>query len=96
MQGRFRYSDLKEAAAGDYGICFSMGRSLSFARWRLLSMCFRFSCSWQREWSCAGMSEGPERTTILHSEEYETENQCARRSTSEIRRWSCGFMLRTG
>jgi hypothetical protein len=31
--GRFRYSDLKEAAPEDYGICFSMRRSLSFALW---------------------------------------------------------------
>jgi hypothetical protein len=30
-EGRFRYSGLKEAAPGDYGICFSMRRSLSFA-----------------------------------------------------------------
>ena len=43
-----------------------MRRSLSFARWRLLSVCFRFSCWWQREWSCAGMSESLKRTTILH------------------------------
>ena len=36
------------------------------------------------------------RTTVLHSDECETENQCARRSTSEIRGWRCGFMRRTG
>jgi hypothetical protein len=96
VKGRFRYSDLKEAAPGDYGICFSMRRSLSFARWRLLSVCFRFSCSWQREWSCTGMSESRERTTMLPSEECETENQCARRSASEIGGWRCGFMGRTG
>ena len=96
MLGRFRYSDLKEAAPGDYGICFSMRRSLLFARWRLLSVRFRFSCWWQREWSWGGTLESLERTTVQHCEEWETENQCARRSTSEIRRWSCGFMLRTG
>ena len=62
----------------------------------LLSVCFRFSCWWQREWSCVGMLESPERTTILDSEECETENQCARRSASEIRGWRCGFMRRTG
>ena len=28
MDGRFRYSGLKEAAPGDYGICFWMRRSL--------------------------------------------------------------------
>ena len=28
MEGRFRYSDLKEAAPGDYGICIPMSRSL--------------------------------------------------------------------
>ena len=28
MEGRFRYSDLKEAAPGDYGICIWMSRSL--------------------------------------------------------------------
>jgi hypothetical protein len=27
VQGRFRYSDLKEAAPGDYGICIWMSRS---------------------------------------------------------------------
>ena len=27
MKGRFRYSDLKEAAPGDYGICIWMSRS---------------------------------------------------------------------
>jgi hypothetical protein len=26
-RGRFRYSDLKEAAPGDYGICIWMSRS---------------------------------------------------------------------
>jgi len=46
VEGRFRYSDLKEAAPGDYGICIRMTRSLSFARWLLLSVCFRFSCWW--------------------------------------------------
>ena len=51
MEGRFRYCGLKEAAPGDYGICFSMRRSLSFAVWVLLSVRFRFSVWWQREWS---------------------------------------------
>ncbi len=27
VKGRFRYSDLKEAAPGDYGICIRMSRS---------------------------------------------------------------------
>jgi hypothetical protein len=36
---------------GDYGICFSRRRSLSFAVWVLLSVRFRFGCWWQREWS---------------------------------------------
>ena len=72
MEGRCRYSDLKEAAPGDYGICFSMRRSLSFGKWLLLSVRFRFSCWWQREWSWAGTSESLERTTIQHSEECET------------------------
>ena len=31
VRGHFRYSDLKEAAPGGYGICFSMRQSLSFA-----------------------------------------------------------------
>jgi hypothetical protein len=44
VEGRFRYSDLKEAAPEDYGICFSMRRWLSFARWLLLSVRFGFSC----------------------------------------------------
>ena len=96
MEGALQIQRLEEAAPGDYGICFSRRRSLSFARCCLLSVCFRFSCSWQREWSCAGMSESPERTTILHSEECEIENQCARRSAREIRGWRCGFMGRTG
>ena len=51
MEGRFRYSDLREAAPGDYGICFLIRRSLSFAVWVLLSVRFRFSCWWQRELS---------------------------------------------
>ena len=96
MEGRCRYSDLKEAAPGDYGICIPMSRSLSFARWRWLSVRFRFSCWWQREWSGGDTSESLERATIQHSEEWETENQCARRSTSKIRGWRCGFMRHTG
>jgi len=35
VEGRFRYSDLKEAAPGDYGICIRMNRPLSFASLRL-------------------------------------------------------------
>ena len=96
MEGRFRYSDLKEAAPEDYGIYIPMSRSMSFARWCLLLVRFRFSCWWQRKWSWAGTSESLERTTIPHSEEWETEDQCARRSTSEIRGWRRGFMRRTG
>ena len=96
MEGRFRYSDLKEAAPRDYGICIPMSRPLLFARWRFLPVCFRFSCWWQREWSWGGTSESLERTTVQHSEEWETENQCARRSTSKIRGWRCGFMRQTG
>ena len=95
MEGRFRYSDLKEAAPLDYGIYIPMSRPLSFARSRLLSVCFRFSCWGQREWSWGGTSESLERTTVQHSEEWETENQCARRSTSKIRGWRCGFMRQT-
>jgi hypothetical protein len=43
-----------------------------------------------------GAPEKLDRTTILHSEEWETQNQYGCRSTSEIRGWRCGFMLRTG
>jgi hypothetical protein len=96
VSGRFRYSDLKEAAPGDYGICIWMSRSCSFASLPLLSERLGFTSRSQREWSWGGASESPERTTILHSEECETQNQCARRSTSEIRGWKCGFKRRTG
>src|ERR1700722_15983747 len=41
-------------------------------------------------------SESLNRTTILHSDKCETQNQCGRRSTSEIRGWRCGFKRRTG
>jgi len=95
-RGRFRYSDLKEAAPGDYGICIWMRRSLSFASVPLLSECLGSSSGWQREWAWGGASETLERTTKLRSDQCETQNQCARRSTSEIRGWRCGFMLRTG
>ena len=61
-----------------------MSRSLLFARWGLLSVRFRFSCWWQREWSWGGTSESLEHATIQHSEEWETENQYVRRSTSKI------------
>ncbi len=96
VEGRFRYSDLKEASPGDYGICIPMSRWLSFAGWRLLSLRFGFSSWWQKEWSWAGTSESLERSTIQHSEEWETEKQCARRSTRKIRGWRCGFMRHTG
>ena len=95
-RGRLRYSDLKEAAPGDYGICIPMSRWLSFAGWGLLSVRFGSSCWWQREWSWAGTSESLEGTTIQHSEEWETEKQCTRRSTSKIRGWRGGFMRRIG
>src|SRR5271163_408576 len=62
----------------------------------LLSERLGFSSESQREWAWGGASERLERHTILHSEECETQNQCARRSTSEIRGWRCGFMRRTG
>jgi hypothetical protein len=55
-----------------------------------------FSSEWQREWSRIDTGESMERTTVVHSEEGETQNQCARRGRSEIRGWRCGFMLRTG
>src|SRR5208283_991088 len=47
-------------------------------------------------WTWGGASESLNRTTILHSDKCETQNQCARRSTSEIRGWRCGFMRRIG
>ena len=96
MSGRFRYSDLKEAAPGDYGICIWMSRSWSFASVPLRSECLGFSSGSQREWAWGGASESLERTAIVHSEECETQNQCARRSTGKIRGWRCGFMRRTG
>jgi len=48
------------------------------------------------EWVWGAASESLDRSTILHSDKCETENRCACRCTSEIRRWSCGFMRRTG
>ncbi len=78
MWGRFGYSDLKEAAPGAYGICIWMSRSWSFASVPLRSECLGFSSGWRREGSWGGASESPERITILHSEERETQNQCAR------------------
>ena len=94
--GALQIQRLEGSRPGDYGICIPMSRSLLFARWCLLSVRFRFSCWWQREWSWGDTSESLERATIQHSEEWETQNQCARRSTSEIRGWRCGFMRRTG
>ena len=49
--GALQIQRLEGSRPGDYGICFSMRRSLSIARWLLLSMRFRVSCWWQREWS---------------------------------------------
>jgi hypothetical protein len=96
VEGRFRYSDLKEAAPGDYGICIWMSRSRSFASVPLRSERLGFSSGWQRELVWGGASESLDRSSILHSDKCETEDQCACRCTSEIRRWSCGFMQRTG
>jgi hypothetical protein len=93
VYGRCRYSELKAAAPGDYGICIRMSRSWSFAGLRLRSEHLGFSSGSQREWSRGGASESLERTAIPHSEECETQNQCACRSTSAIRGWRCGFML---
>ena len=39
-----------------------------------------------------GASESLDRSTILHSDKYETKNQCACRSTREIRGRGYGFM----
>src|SRR5216683_6104294 len=73
-----------------------MSGSCSFASVPLRSECLGFSSGSQREWSWGSAMERLGRTTILHSEERETQNQSARRSTSEIRGWRCGFMRRTG
>jgi hypothetical protein len=43
VEGRFRYSDLKEAAPRDYGICIWMRRSWSFASVPLRSVRLGFS-----------------------------------------------------
>jgi hypothetical protein len=72
VEGRFRYSDLKEAAPRDYGICIWMRRLLSFASVPLLSECLGFSSGSQREWAWGGASETLERTTKLHSDQRET------------------------
>ncbi len=96
MEGRFRYSDLKEAAPGDYGICIWMSRSRSFASLQLRSERLGFSSESRRECAGGGASGSLNRTTILHFDKCETQNQCAHRSTREIRDWKCGFMRRTG
>src|SRR5882762_1522730 len=61
-------------APGDYGICIWMSGSCSFASVPLRSECLGFSSGSQREWSWGGALERLERTTILHSEERETQN----------------------
>jgi len=43
-----------------------------------------------------GAWESMNRTTVLHSDKGGTQHQCARRNTSEMRGWRCGFMRRTG
>jgi hypothetical protein len=95
VEGRFRYSDLKEAAPGDYGICIWMRRSLSFASVPLLSECLGFSSGSQREWAWGGASETLERTTKLRSDQRETQNRCGAEARARFEAgW--GFMLRTG
>jgi hypothetical protein len=49
VKGRFRYSDLKEAAPGDYGICIWVSRFRSFVSLPLRSERLGFSSWWQRE-----------------------------------------------
>jgi hypothetical protein len=51
-----------------------------------------FTSGLQREGSWGGEWESLNRTTIVRSDKCETQNQCARRSRSEIRGWGCGFM----
>ena len=96
MEGRFRYSDLKEAAPRDYGICIWMSWSRSFASLTLRSERLGLSSGSERECAWVGASESLNRTTILHFNKCETQNQCAHRSTREIRDRRCGFMQRTG
>jgi len=86
----------KPPPAGDYGICIWMSRSWSFASLPLRSECLDFSSGSQRERAGGGAWESLNRTTILRSDKCETQNRCARRSTSEIRAWRCGFKRRTG
>ena len=71
MEGRLRYSDLKEAAPGDYGNCIWMSWFRSFVSWPLRSERLGFSSGSQREWSWGDASESLNRTIILHSEECE-------------------------
>jgi len=96
VEGGFRYSDLKEAAPRDYGICIWMGGLDRLPSLPLRSEGLGFRSGSQRERTWGSASESLNRTTIVRFDKCETQNQCARRSTSEIRGWKCGFKRRTG